>query len=624
MSLIYKTAFNFTGVTNVLLIDNSVTDYQTFVDSANATTFPIVYSYDATKTDLLNLLQNNFTAIPRIGVVFKSNGPNAVPFLDNQLLFSDNETSPYSENTQFIINLIKQFNVANIDYLACNTLNSISYTNYYNILLLETGVTVGASNDATGNIKYGGDWVMESTSQDIELIYFTQNIEYYTYLLDTGGSGTFVVTPLNLYGCGSNSSGQLGLGDTTNRNSLTSISMPLGKIFKNLSAGTNGHTIMLMTDGTIYGTGINNNGQLGLGNTTNRNSLTSISMPLGKIVKQVSCGAWSTIMLMTDGTVYGVGDNYSGNFGFSNTGATDILSLTPFPLPPNKTVNQMLGVGGSHTILLMTDGTIYCTGNNVDGQLGLGDTTNRYSLTPFPLPPNKKVKQVSTGNRHTIVLMTDGTIYSTGYNNNGQLGLGDATITSRVLSLITFSETVINLWNYNEIDITCFKEGTKILTCNGYKSIQELKKRDLIKTVEHGYVPINMIGKSKITNPNNNDRIKNRLYICKKENYPEAFEDLIITGCHSILVDKFTDDLQRENTIKINGDTYLTNNYCRVPACADERAIPYTEEGVFNIYHIALDNDDYYMNYGIYANGILVETCSKRYLKELSSMKLLD
>jgi hypothetical protein len=46
------------------------------------------------------------------------------------------------------------------------------------------------------------------------------------------------------------------------------------------------------------------------------------------------------------------------------------------------------------------------------------------------------------------------------------------------------------------------------------------------------------------------------------------------------------------------------------------------EESV-NIYHIALENENYYSNYGIYANGLLVETCSKRYLKELSAMDLI-
>jgi hypothetical protein len=59
-------------------------------------------------------------------------------------------------------------------------------------------------------------------------------------------------------------------------------------------------------------------------------------------------------------------------------------------------------------------------------------------------------------------------------------------------------------------------------------------------------------------------------------------------------------------------------------ACLDERAMPYLEEGSFTIWHIALDNDNKYMNYGIYANGLLVETCSKRYLRESSGMTLID
>jgi hypothetical protein len=61
-----------------------------------------------------------------------------------------------------------------------------------------------------------------------------------------------------------------------------------------------------------------------------------------------------------------------------------------------------------------------------------------------------------------------------------------------------------------------------------------------------------------------------------------------------------------------------------LPACVDERAKPYEKAGSHTIYHIALEHDDYYMNYGIYANGLLVETCSKRYLKELSNMILIE
>ena len=77
-------------------------------------------------------------------------------------------------------------------------------------------------------------------------------------------------------------------------------------------------------------------------------------------------------------------------------------------------------------------------------------------------------------------------------------------------------------------------------------------------------------------------------------------------------------------TIEINGNTYVTEKHYRLPACADERASVYEESGNYTIYHIALDNEDYYMNYGVYANGLLVETSSQRYLKELSGMELIE
>jgi hypothetical protein len=171
--------------------------------------------------------------------------------------------------------------------------------------------------------------------------------------------------------------------------------------------------------------------------------------------------------------------------------------------------------------------------------------------------------------------------------------------------------------------IICFKEDTKILTKDGYRPIQDLRPGDLIKTIKHGYKAINMIGYREIYNPICEERIKDKLYKCTYKNFPEVFEDLVITGCHSILVDNFKDDVQVEKTRKLLGDIYLTDDKWRLPACIDERTIPYEKEGTFTIYHLALDNDDYYMNYGIYANGLVVETCSKRFLKELAQYNLL-
>jgi hypothetical protein len=172
--------------------------------------------------------------------------------------------------------------------------------------------------------------------------------------------------------------------------------------------------------------------------------------------------------------------------------------------------------------------------------------------------------------------------------------------------------------------VPCFNQDTKILTIDGYKLIQNLRKGDLIKTLNDGFKPIDMIGKRDIYHPAINERIKNQLYQCSQSEYPEIFKPLILTGCHSILVDSFINNEQREKTIDVNGNIYITDKKYRLPACIDHRATVYETAGTYTIYHLALENDNYYFNYGIYANGLLVETCSQRYLKEYSNMTLIE
>jgi hypothetical protein len=160
--------------------------------------------------------------------------------------------------------------------------------------------------------------------------------------------------------------------------------------------------------------------------------------------------------------------------------------------------------------------------------------------------------------------------------------------------------------------VPCFNENSKILCLiDGQEKevlIQNLRSGVLVKTFYSGYKPVCMIGTSVLYNPATDERFNDRLFICKKEKYPELNEDLIITGCHSILVDEIT-PLQREKIIKQMGAIYETENNYRLNAILDDRAEPYNCSGKFNIYHIALEHDNYYANYGVYANGLLVETC---------------
>ena len=79
---------NTSGCKNVLLIDNSVKDAQLFASSANADTFPIIYTNTSTKTELLELLKTTFanSTLDRIGLVFSNEG-TINTFLDCSLFF---------------------------------------------------------------------------------------------------------------------------------------------------------------------------------------------------------------------------------------------------------------------------------------------------------------------------------------------------------------------------------------------------------------------------------------------------------------------------------------------------------------------------------------------------------
>ena len=170
----------------------------------------------------------------------------------------------------------------------------------------------------------------------------------------------------------------------------------------------------------------------------------------------------------------------------------------------------------------------------------------------------------------------------------------------------------------------CFKEGSKILTAKGYIPIEDLRKGDYVRTFKNGFVPVDIIGKREIYHEACEQRIPGQLYQCSKEQFEELIEPLVITGCHSILVDEFVSEEQKEKTIEVNGKIYSTDDKYRLPACVDERTTVYSVPGNYTIYHFALENENYYGNYGIYANGLLVESCSKRYLKELAVMDLIE
>jgi len=174
------------------------------------------------------------------------------------------------------------------------------------------------------------------------------------------------------------------------------------------------HTMILKTDGTLWATGRNDNGQLGDGTTTRRSTPVQVM----RDVQAVAAGDHHTMILKTDGTLWATGLNDDGQLGDGTT--TD--RSTPVQVMSGV---QSVAAGGYHTMILKTDGTLWATGWNYYGQLGDGTYTNRST----PVQVMSVVQAVAAGDFHTMILKTDGTLWATGGNDDSQLG--DGTIIDR-------------------------------------------------------------------------------------------------------------------------------------------------------------------------------------------------
>jgi alpha-tubulin suppressor-like RCC1 family protein len=235
--------------------------------------------------------------------------------------------------------------------------------------------------------------------------------EFHTFLIKQDGT---------VWATGHNGYGQLGLGDTTNRNTFTQLPSEFNNP-KMISCGGY-HTFIVKQDGTVWATGRNYYGQLGLGDNNDRNTFTQISSSFNN-PKMISCGSYYTFIVKQDGTVWATGSNYYGQLGLVG----DTTNRNTFTQLPDEFNNpKMISCGSYYTFLVKQDGTVWATGRNSDGQLGLGDNTSRYTFTQLPDDFNNP-KQISCGYDYTFIVKQDDTVWATGHNGYGQLGLGDTT-----------------------------------------------------------------------------------------------------------------------------------------------------------------------------------------------------
>ena len=272
---------------------------------------------------------------------------------------------------------------------------------------------------------------------------------FHTFILKNDGS---------VWSCGNNGYGQLGLGDTTKRTTFTQVTTNINNDVKYIACGQY-HTFILKNDGSVWSCGDNYYGQLGLNDTTDtdRKIFTKVTNNINNDATQIVCGQYHAFILKNDGSVWGCGKNNSGQLGLGNT--TTQITFTKVTTNINNDVKQ-IACGYNHTYILKNDGSIWVCGLNTDGELGFGDTTNRNTFTQVTTNINNDVKQIVGGQYHTIILKNDGSVWSCGSNGSGELGLGNTTDRN------TFTKVTTNI-NNDVKQIACGGYHTFILKNDG-------------------------------------------------------------------------------------------------------------------------------------------------------------
>jgi alpha-tubulin suppressor-like RCC1 family protein len=228
-----------------------------------------------------------------------------------------------------------------------------------------------------------------------------------------------VKTAESFWSWGANGQGELGLGDTNNRNVPTQVGA--GTNWASVAAAVY-DALAVKTDGTLWGWGWNQFGQLGLGDNTNRNVPTQVGA--GTNWASVAAGGYSTLAVKTDGTLWSWGYNSNGQLGLGSSGAgTDKNVPTQVGAGTNW---ASVSAGGYYTLAVKTDGTLWSWGDNSNGQLGLGPSGAGDKNSPQQVGTDANWASVVAGQFHALAVKTDGTLWSWGYNRNGQLGLGNS------------------------------------------------------------------------------------------------------------------------------------------------------------------------------------------------------
>ncbi|MBM3782691.1 MAG: hypothetical protein FJW29_13650, partial [Acidobacteria bacterium] len=247
---------------------------------------------------------------------------------------------------------------------------------------------------------------------------------------------------------GYNVDGQRGDGTTgVPSDSIGTVTLPAGRTARQVAAGGL-QALVLLDNGEVHAWGLNDVGQLGVGDSLSRTAPTKVTLPRPAIA--VTAGRQFSLALLDDGRVFAWGANDLGQLGNNSRE----VSLLPVQVSVLTDVVQ-IAAGNSHALALRADGSVWAWGANVSGQLGDG------SFKPSRVPVATGLTQIArirAGGGVSAAISRRLGLYLWGENADGQLGLGAGAPGDVGVPTALRRDT---------IDVAAGERGTLVLGSNG-------------------------------------------------------------------------------------------------------------------------------------------------------------
>jgi titin len=407
-------------------LQSKITQSYTCVGVAQHNAYDRVYSFLESEVNM--------------GLSYLVPGPEPDTYVERTLEQMDPDLTSWSAFAGFLTWLKTERGMVNFDLLACDLLADANWVYALQRMQALHGVHIRASLNITG--EGGDFILESDNVNLIGVCFSEAILQYKYSFDQNGGPTMMFDTNGAVWMCGKNNLGQMGLGSTASQITLVNINPQPGKTIKAVGNGSNNTVLMSFTDGSLYASGsfggmnfLLNNAAVSDSNVFVVCDKFATQLP-GKVVQKAMSNSNTCLtILTTDGCIYSAGTNSTGMFGTTAVAVNATGTAGQLYQMTNNTGKTIVDFQGTltSTIVLMSDGTVYATGTY--DTLGVGGTGYYTTLTQITFPGGETIKQIASSNNGVAVLTTDGKVYVTG-NNGAYLYCNGTNISNYAWNLI--------------------------------------------------------------------------------------------------------------------------------------------------------------------------------------------